>query len=116
MAEPLFYLLSLAHSKRRDGVVLWHQPKFLDYTYRLEQAGKFTAAEVASRDDDRNLPVPVEVVDALAELAGAVMAPGMDGDATSGDRDPAHHVVRFEYVQALKARRRRANAPTEARR
>jgi hypothetical protein len=66
----MFYVLSLKWSRNKDHLVWWC-PNDSGYTYQLERAGKYTAAQIAAHpasydNGDETLAVPVEAADAMA--------------------------------------------------
>ncbi len=102
--EPLFYVLSLRHSKSSDGVLLFWGPNDADYRYRLNQCGKYTEAQIQAPGNyydngDSTRAIPVADVLAIAERAGDVRGEGMDWF-----RDPDDLVVAFTHFKRLARR------------
>jgi hypothetical protein len=98
---PRFYQLSVKSSKSSDGVLLWECTNWRGYTFRLEQAGRFTEAEIAQHygnDDGENArAVPTALVESLWERADEVQGRGMDYW-----RDGHEHVVPFVHLKTLR--------------
>jgi hypothetical protein len=82
-----FFLLSLKHSPI-DDYAMWWMPSDAGYTIDLEKAGRYTAAEIASRpgyyNSDSNFALPCEAVLAVAEVSRHVAWTTMKSWAPKG--------------------------------
>jgi len=68
-SSGLYYLLSVKWTKRKDGALTWWGPDGRGYVFRLNEAGRYTAREIAANLDhyhngQSTLAIPCEVVDA----------------------------------------------------
>ena len=64
--EPLYYLLSLKYSKKDEPALTWWAIDSAGYTYKIANAGLYTAAEAAGRGGDGTIAIASEAVSALA--------------------------------------------------
>ena len=63
-----FYILSLKHSHKRDGMLTWWNPSNMGYTFYLQNAGKYTLEQVTAEPDyynngDETLAIPCDKVE-----------------------------------------------------
>jgi hypothetical protein len=100
--QRLYYILSLAHSKRSDRVLTWWQPGDAGYCFRLREAGRYTEEQIAAHRDhydngESTRAIPCEIVDARAEPVGGVDSPAIEHKKPEHDR-----VVRYRHLRALR--------------
>jgi hypothetical protein len=105
----LFYVLSLAHTHRRDGVLLWYGSRNCDYYFRLEWAGKYTAKDLPSygiyglHNGERSIAIPCEAVEAIAVSAAEASAAGCRGLDEPNDSHPGtDRVVLWSKLRELR--------------
>ena len=104
VAEPRYYVLSLAHSKEKDRILTWWGPNDCGYVYRLEHAGKYLASQIAGHpshydDGDQTRAGPVELVERVAVTVAEV-----DERCRELDRGvrPGERVVEYARLAALR--------------
>lgn len=69
-SNPLFYVISVKHTMRRDPFITFWRPENCGYAYPLSWAGKYPEDQISlnyHNSGDDTIAVPVDVVDALAE-------------------------------------------------
>lgn len=100
MSDKLYYILSLNHSRRDHRVITWWGPSDCGHVFRLEWAGKYTAAQVEGRPHYYNgyctRAVPCDEADARAVLVGDVESRHLDREKSATDR-----VVPIRHLRAL---------------
>lgn len=97
-----FYILSLKWTKRSDHIITWWAPKSNGYRYRIEEAGEYTAEEIANRhnylnDGESTMSIPVEAVTPLLVRVGDTPTMALDWN-----REQDNHVVPWSVLRNLK--------------
>lgn len=96
----LYYVLSIKHSRGRDGVLMWWGPSNLDYYFRLEQAGKYTEEAIRAERAYYNngvstVAIPCDVVESLAIRVGDCKSRSVDR------RNLEERVVEYKHLKKL---------------
>jgi hypothetical protein len=103
----LFYVLSLNHTKRREGLITVWAPRFCDYVYRLEWSGRYTAEDLVKErlhDGEKTLAVPCEALEAVAITAAEASEKGCRGiDAPDQHHPGTDRVVPWSRLRELRA-------------
>jgi hypothetical protein len=99
--EGWFYLLSVAHSRREDGVLTWWAPNSTGYVFRLERAGRYSEEQIAKHPDhydrgDGARAVPCSLVDSMA-----IRVADSSGRGVDPAEGPDDLVVDFQHLRKL---------------
>lgn len=100
-----FYVVSLAHTKKWDGVITLWNPNDAGYCYRLERAGKYKEEDIRAHasyynDGVNSIAVECSTLEKLATKVGETPAQALDWNVDTGDA-----VVKFSRLRSVKARR-----------
>lgn len=111
-----FYILSLKWTRRRDGLITWWRPENNGYCYRLEEAGRYSADDVARlpnyyNDGEHTAAIPCGDVDAVSVRVADARSNALDA------RNPDERVVEFRHMLKFRPRKTKAmmNAERERR-
>lgn len=103
MSAREFYILSLSHTKRIDGLLTWWGPNNSGYVFRLEWAGRYpeNAIEPSYHNDGkRTIAVPCEEVERLAVTAAEARSRSLD--RPSPTHPGTDRVVEFRHMRAMR--------------
>lgn len=105
-----FYTLSLKWTRKRDGLITWWRPANNGYSYRLEDAGRYSADDIARlpsyyNDGEHTKAIPCANVDAVSVRVADARSNALDARSLDDRVVEYRHMLKFRprKTKAMKA-------------